>query len=92
MSQEFLSNFKYVSVPVTDVKVGDILSVNTGHRILDDEDCEVLEVKDTEGLFGDPQKSFWIKSVHGNHWYDCPLTLGYGEKTVPCKVTKLAHQ
>ena len=56
---------------VTDIKVGDIINVNTGYRPLDDEDCKVLEIKSGVGLFGEATISFFIESREGNHWFDC---------------------
>lgn len=55
----------------TEIKVGDIINVNTGYRPLDDENCEVLEIKRGDGLFGEDVISFFIKSGEGNHWFDC---------------------
>lgn len=47
------------------VKKGDVLNVNTGYRPLDDEDCEVLKVREIKGLFGDNQIEFQIQTGHG---------------------------
>lgn len=63
----------YERVPVTQIKVGDIISVNTGSRPFDDENCKVLEIKRTTGMFGDEQISFFIASYTGAHWYDNPI-------------------
>ena len=70
----------FTSIPITQVKVGDILSVNTGYRPLDDEYCKVLKVKHSKGLFGDEQIEFFIESYHGNHWYSNPIYGQYGDK------------
>jgi hypothetical protein len=75
-----------VSTLVTDIKVGDIIDVNTGYRPLDDEDCEVLAIKETNGLFGDKSISFEIDSYHGKHWYEVPLEMVYGEKRYPTTI------
>lgn len=60
---------KGVQTPSTQIKVGDILNVNTGYRPLDDEDCEVLKISERMGLFGEAELVFHIKSYHGNHDY-----------------------
>lgn len=54
----------------TEIKVGDIININTGYRPLDDENCKVLDIKSGVGLFGDPMINFYIESYHGNHWTD----------------------
>lgn len=71
---------KFSSIPITQVKVGDIINVNTGYRPLDDENCEVLKIKRSTGSFGDEQIEFLIKSYHGNHWYSNPIYGQYGDK------------
>jgi hypothetical protein len=59
-----------VTKKATDIKVGDILNVNTGYRPLDDENCKVLQIKSGKGLFNDEIISFFIESREGNHWFD----------------------
>ena len=62
-----------IKIKATEVKIGDILNVNTGYHPLDDENCKVLEIKNRLGLFGDKQISFFLKSLEGNHWFDVSL-------------------
>jgi hypothetical protein len=62
-----------IKIKATDVKIGDVLNVNTGYRPLDDENCEVLKIENRLGLFGDKQISFFLKSYEGNHWFDVSL-------------------
>jgi hypothetical protein len=67
-------NPEYQSTPVPDIKVGDIISVNTGYRPLDDEDCKVLKIEEGVSLFDDPERRFFIDSNNaGKHWYHCNL-------------------
>lgn len=69
---------KFISTPITQIKVGDIINVNTGYRPLDDENCKVLKIKrEIKGLFPQDTISFFIKSYHGDHWYDVPV---YGQR------------
>lgn len=54
----------------TDVKVGDVLNVNTGYFPLDDENCKVLKIKHGKGMFGEKMIDFFIESKGaGNHWF-----------------------
>ena len=76
-----------VSTLATDIKVGDIINVNTGYRPLDDEDCKVLAIEEKSGLFGDKMLSFKIDSHHGKHWFDVPLEMVYGKNRYPTKLS-----
>lgn len=53
----------------TEIKIGDTINVNTGYRPLDDENCKILDRRETTGLFNNPQIEFYIESSYGNHWY-----------------------
>lgn len=57
-------------IPAKQINIGDKISVNTGYKILDDEDCLVLDIKNTFDLFDRPNISFLIDSYYGRHWYD----------------------
>ena len=83
---------KFVATLATEIKVGDILNVNTGYRPLDDENCKVLKVERKKSLFGDEQIGFFIESHHGNHWYDVPLEMKYGQNVYQTKVTKVENE
>ena len=72
---------------VLEVEIGDIINVNTGYRPLDDEDCEVLDIRTKFGLFGDEAVEFLIDSYHGKHWYECSLTQKYGDNEYITHVT-----
>ena len=76
-----------ISTLATDIKVGDIIVVNTGYCPLDDENCEVLAIEKKNGLFGDECISFLIDSYHGKQWFDVPLEMVYGEKRYPTKLS-----
>ena len=53
----------------TEIKVGDVISVNTGYRLFDDEDCEVLRISEGETC-GKKHIALHIKSHdYGNHDY-----------------------
>ena len=79
------------SVLATEIKVGDILSVNTGYRPLDDENCKVLDIKrEVSGLFPVDTIKFFIDSYHGKHWYDVPVEMRYGDNVYQTKVTKVS--
>ena len=67
-----------MTISVKQVRIGDVLSINTGYNPLDDENCRVLKIRDSKGLFGDEMISFFIESRYGNHWYDCLVYGKYG--------------
>jgi hypothetical protein len=57
-----------IRIPVEDAVVGDVMSVNTGYRPLDDEDCEILSITPGTGLFSEEEFIFSIKSAaYGIH-------------------------
>lgn len=60
----------FEKVKFSELQVGDFINVNTGYRIGDDEDCEILKITTEVGLFGDPQLIFLIASPSfGDHDY-----------------------
>lgn len=73
--------------PITQIKIGDIINVNTGYRPLDDENCKVIDIIHTEGLFGDKQIEFLIDSRHGKHWYSNYIHMTYENNKVECQIT-----
>lgn len=77
-----LSNKKmervYAIVEAKDIKVGDKISVNTGYRPLDDEDCTVLDIKEENGMFGDENFIFRIKTLYGEENFSVPKIISYG--------------
>jgi len=45
-------NYKTIKAP--NLKIGDIVSINTGYRPLDDEWCKILAIKESQTIFDTP--------------------------------------
>lgn len=83
------NNIKIESILASKVNVGDILSVNTGYRPLDDEYCKILSIEERTGFFGDSCIIFFIESRYGNHEWEVPKYMVYGPNVYETMVSKV---
>lgn len=65
---------KYENVNVTEIVPGDIVSMNTGYRPLDDEDVTITKSYATKSLFGDAMWMLEGQSYSGHNDLMCLLT------------------